>query len=60
LIKAESKEYYEGKIDMTEKTAYLFVLRLEEDVFIPTNNLNHALDKDIVKVYVYNRRKVKT
>jgi ribonuclease R len=28
--------------------------------FIPTNNLNHALDKDIVKVYVYNRRKEKT
>jgi hypothetical protein len=22
-----------------------------------TANLNHALDKDIVKVYVYNRRK---
>jgi ribonuclease R len=30
-----------------------------DDVFIPTNNLNHALDKDIVKVYVYNRRKEK-
>ncbi|RZJ98756.1 MAG: RNB domain-containing ribonuclease, partial [Flavobacterium sp.] len=30
-----------------------------EDVFIPTNNLNHALDKDKVKVYVYNRRKGK-
>ena len=30
-----------------------------EDVFIPTNNLNRALDKDKVKVYVYNRRKGK-
>jgi ribonuclease R len=29
---------------------------LDDDVFIPTNNLNHALDKDIVKVYVYNKR----
>jgi ribonuclease R len=25
---------------------------LEDDVFIPTANLNRALDKDIVKVYV--------
>jgi ribonuclease R len=49
LIKAESKEYYEGKIDMTgEKTAYFVCPELEDDVFIPTNNLNHALDKDII------------
>ena len=60
LVKAESKEYYEGKIDMTgRKTAYFVCPDMEEDVFIPTNNLNHALDKDIVKVYVYNRRKGK-
>ncbi|RKS94812.1 RNAse R [Flavobacterium limicola] len=60
LVKAESKEYYEGKIDMTgRKTAYFVCTDMEEDVFIPTNNLNHALDKDIVKVYVYNRRKGK-
>ncbi len=57
LIKAVSKDYYEGKIDMTgRKTAYFVCADLEEDVFIPTNNLNHALDKDIVKVYVYNKR----
>jgi exoribonuclease R len=31
--------------------------RIRGRCFIPTNNLNHALDKDIVKVYVYNRRK---
>ncbi|MFT6689488.1 MAG: ribonuclease R [Saprospiraceae bacterium] len=60
LVKAASKEYYEGKIDMTgRKTAYFVCAELEEDIFIPTNNLNHALDKDIVKVYVYNRRKGK-
>ena len=57
LIKAISKDYYEGKIDMTgRKTAYFVCADLEDDVFIPTNNLNHALDKDIVKVYVYNKR----
>ena len=60
LVKAVSQDYYEGKIDMTgRKTAYFICPDFEEDVFIPTNNLNHALDKDTVKVYVYNRRKGK-
>ena len=60
LVKAISRDYYEGTIDMTSRrTAYFISPDLEEDVFIPTNNLNHALDKDTVKVYVYNRRKGK-
>lgn len=57
LVKSEGKHYYEGKIDMTSrKTAYFICDEFEEDVFIPTANLNKALDKDRVKVYVYNRR----
>jgi ribonuclease R len=60
LVKAVSQDYYEGKLDMTSRrTAFFICDELEEDVFISTNNLNHALDKDIVKVYVYNRRKGK-
>ena len=60
LVKAVSQDYYEGKIDMTSRrTAYFICEDFEEDVFIPTNNLNHALDKDKVKVYVYNRRRGK-
>lgn len=60
IVKAQSQDYYEGKIDMTSrKTAYFVSDDFEEDVFIPTNNLNHALDSDTVKVYVYNRRKGK-
>ncbi|WP_394759116.1 ribonuclease R, partial [Flavobacterium sp.] len=60
LVKGISQDYYEGKIDMTSRrTAYFVCPDFGEDVFIPTNNLNHALDKDIVKVYVYNRRKGK-
>ena len=60
LVKAISQDYYEGTIDMTSrKTAYFICPEFGEDVFIPTNNLNHALDKDKVKVYVYNRRKGK-
>lgn len=51
-------DYVEGKIDMTSrKTAYFVSPEVEEDIFIPTNNLNKALDKDKVKIYIYNRRK---
>ncbi len=57
LVKDEGKHYYQGKLDMTSrKTAYFISDEFEDDIFIPTNNLNKALDKDIVKVYVYNRR----
>ncbi len=60
LVKAVSQDYYEGTIDMTSRrTAYFICEEFEDDVFIPTNNLNHALDKDKVKVYVYNRRRGK-
>ncbi|MCL9809949.1 ribonuclease R [Flavobacterium luminosum] len=60
LVIAQSQDYYEGTIDMTSrKTAYFICEDFEEDVFIPTNNLNHALDGDKVKVYVYNKRKGK-
>lgn len=60
LVVEASKDYSEGVIDMTgRKTAYFVSPYFTEDVFIPTNNLNHALDGDIVKVYVYNRRRGK-
>ncbi len=60
LVKAISQDYYEGTLDMTtRKTAYFICDEFGEDVFIPTNNLNHALHKDKVKVYIYNRRRGK-
>jgi ribonuclease R len=60
LVKAISEDYYEGIIDMTgRKTAFFVCPEFGEDAFIPTNNLNRALDKDKVKVYIYNRRKGK-
>ncbi|MFD2892223.1 ribonuclease R [Flavobacterium chuncheonense] len=50
-------EYYEGTIDMTSrKTGYFVCDELEDDVFVPFINLNHALDGDKVKAYIYNRR----
>ncbi len=50
-------EYYEGTVDMTtRKSGYFVCKELEEDVYIPFINLNHALDGDKVKCYIYNRR----
>ena len=50
--------YIFGTVDMTQ-FGYAFVLSdaIEEDVFISKNNLNHALNGDQVKVYLYARRK---
>ncbi len=57
LVKASNQKYYEGTIDMTSrKTAYFVCDELENDVFVPFVNLNHALDGDTVKAYVYDRR----
>ena len=56
----EKTDYVEGTLDMTSrKTAYFISEMLEDDVFIPTNNLNKALHGDKVKVYIYNRRRGK-
>jgi len=52
--------YIFGTVDMTQ-FGYAFVLSdaIEEDAFISRNNLNHALNGDYVKVYLYARRKGK-
>jgi ribonuclease R len=52
--------YIFGTVDMTQ-FGYAFILSdaIEEDVFISKNNLNHALNGDYVKVYMYARRKGK-
>jgi ribonuclease R len=52
--------YVFGTVDMTQ-FGYAFVLTeaIEEDVFISRNNLNHALNGDYVKVYMYARRRGK-
>lgn len=54
------KSYYIGTIDMTtKKTAYFVCDDLEEDIFIPQNNLNKALHGDTVKAYIFDKRKNK-
>jgi exoribonuclease R len=59
IIKEQS-HYFEGTVDITSRgNAYVICEDLEHDIYIPSRNLNHALNKDLVKVYVYKRRKNK-
>ena len=45
---------YTGILEITSKgTGYVIVKDLEEDIFIPNNSLNKALNGDEVEVYVY-------
>jgi len=47
-----------GKVQMTSRGyAYIISDQLEEDVFVSQKNLNHALDGDVVKVFVYAQKK---
>lgn len=51
-------DYYRGVLDMTAKgSGYVVVEELEEDVFIPSGNINKAFDGDQVEIYIYKRRK---
>ena len=52
--------YMYGTVDMTQ-FGYAFIITEagKEDVFVSRNNLNHALNGDYVKVYLYARRKGK-
>ncbi|WP_456376261.1 ribonuclease R family protein [Lutibacter sp.] len=53
-------KYYIGTIDATTNgNGYFICEELESDIYIPARNLNKALDKDTVKIYVYNRRNSK-
>ena len=47
-----------GKVDMKANgSAYVIAEELENDVFIPRGSTGHALHNDVVKVYLYRRRK---
>tara|TARA_Y100000589_G_scaffold155323_1_gene147953 strand:+ start:93556 stop:95727 length:2172 start_codon:yes stop_codon:yes gene_type:complete len=55
-IKAD-RPYIEGIVDMTARgSAYIISPDIDDDVFISPKNLNHALNGDKVKVYLYARR----
>ena len=53
-------KYYIGTIDATSNgNGYFICEDLEHDIYIPSRNLNKALNKDTVKIYLYNRRNSK-
>jgi ribonuclease R len=53
--------YKTGTLDMTQHGyAFLVTEDDEDDVFIARNNLKTGLDKDLVKVFVYPRRRKST
>ena len=57
-ILVENKNYHIGKLDLTSNgNAYFICDDFEDDVFIPSINLNKGLHHDTVKVYVYNKRR---
>ncbi len=59
IIKEQS-HYFEGVVDITSRgNAYVICEDLEHDIYIPSRNLNHALHNDLVKVYIYKRKKNK-
>ena len=54
----QNENYYTGKVDVTSRgNGYVIVEELEHDIYIPSRNLNHAMHNDLVKVYVYNRKR---
>ncbi len=55
-----SSNYFVGKLDVTSNgNAYLVSEDLEDDIFISANHLNKGLNSDIVKVYVFNKKRSK-
>ncbi|MEI6866371.1 ribonuclease R [Flavicella sp.] len=58
FILNQNKNYHIGTLDLTSNgNAYFICDDFEKDVFIPSININRGLDKDTVKVYVYEKRR---
>jgi ribonuclease R len=52
--------YIFGTVDMTQYGyAYIVTDDIKEDIYVSKDNLNHSLNGDYVKVYMYARRKGK-
>ena len=54
------RTYHEGKVDITGRgNAYIVIEGMDDDVFVPNNKINKAFHKDIVEVFIYDRKKGK-
>ncbi len=57
-ILTPSVNYYTGVADVNSKgDGYVIVDELDDDIYIKHQNLNKALNGDVVEVYVFKRRK---
>lgn len=57
-ILTPSQNYYTGRVDIAGRgQGYIIVEDLEEDIYVKSQNLNKALNGDIVEVYVFKRKK---
>jgi len=55
---ASSGGYVTGKVELTLKGAgFIISEESDEDIFVNQSNLNHALNGDIVKVYLYAKKR---
>ncbi len=60
FILVPQSHYHQGIVEVTSRgNAYVVCEDLEHDIYIPSRNLNQALNNDLVKVYVYKRKKNK-
>ncbi|MFY7670662.1 ribonuclease R [Tenacibaculum sp. MEBiC06402] len=54
----EERKYHIGTMDLTSNgNGYFICEDFDDDIFVPSVNLNKALQNDLVRVYVYNKRK---
>ncbi len=50
--------YIIGRVEMTNSGyAYIHAENFEDDIFVSQKNLNHALNDDLVRVYLFAKRK---
>lgn len=57
FIYTAKETYIVGKVDMTMKgSAYIVSEESEEDIFVAQKNLRHALNGDVVKVFLFATR----
>ena len=53
----EDRKYHVGTIDLTSSgNGYFICDDFEDDLFVPSVNINRALQGDLVKVYAYKKR----
>lgn len=57
-INTEDRKYFIGKIDLTNNgNGYFICDDFDVDIFVPSVNINKALQDDTVKAYVYKKRR---